>query len=187
MPQLRPPFPATSLRFSTAVMDFLAQPVHEPSTPPKHILGVKYPDNSSADVDVRSWDGSDASACDDSDDDFIARRAGADSRRAYSSHRRLLAAGSGGGKAKVAVNDPKAAGEAVAGAALAAEYGLWLKRLAVRLRRSTPAGERFVRLRRIGPAVTGEQVSGDGELLCRRQSSMMWSLFGGDEQRTHVT
>lgn len=50
------------------------------------------------------------------------------------------------------------AGQAVAVAALATDYGAWLKRLAVRLRRATPAGERFVRLRCIGPAVTGDQV-----------------------------
>lgn len=50
------------------------------------------------------------------------------------------------------------AGQAVAVAALATDYGAWLKRLAVRLRRATPAGERFVRLRSVGPAVTGEQV-----------------------------
>lgn len=74
------------------------------------------------------------------------------SRKPFAPDAAAASGGGGGG--------PSAAGEAVAVAALASDYGSWLKRLAVRLRRSTPAGERFVRLRCISPAVTGAQVMG---------------------------
>lgn len=86
---------------------------------------------------------------------------GATAAGASGSHRSFSGAG------KDADGGPSA-GQAVAVAALATDYGAWLKRLAVRLRRATPAGERFVRLRCIGPAVTGEQVGGrSGERLGR--------------------
>lgn len=150
-------------------MDFLAQP------PPEAHAPTEATTVSSANVDAENWQGSDDSSCEDySEDELVAppRASGGFStittgakRSRYSrSGRRHFAAGNndgsagGGGSFAPEDDDPKAAGEAVAGAALAADYGAWLKRLAVRLRRATPAGDRFVRLRRIGPTVTGEQV-----------------------------
>ena len=107
-------------------------------------------------ADLQSWEGSDGddSVSDDSEDE----RGREQGRRRGRGHRDDGRGGSFAlGRAADAV-DPSAAGEAVAVAALATDYGQWLKRLAVKLRRATPAGQRLVRLRSIGPAVTGEQV-----------------------------
>lgn len=160
-------FPVPFL-FSTAVVDFLAQP------PPEAPAPTEATTESFANADAENWQGSDDSSCEDySEDELVAPpRAGggfptttaaAPSRYSRSGQRHFAAGNNdvgpgGGGSFAPKDDDPKAAGEAVAGAALAADYGAWLKRLAVRLRRATPAGDRFVRLRRIGPTVTGEQV-----------------------------
>lgn len=94
-----------------------------------------------------SWDGSDGGSNDSSDErPPQSRRLSKDSRSASLNP---FASGTG---------EPSPAGEAVAGAALASDYGAWLKRLAVRLRRGAPAGDRFVRLRCISPVVTGDEV-----------------------------
>lgn len=139
---------------STAVMDYLAQPA--PASLPADDLSAN---GNGGGADTGSDHGSDGYFTSDDlllndDDDRGSRHTTASSsshhrRRPFSSGK---ADGGGGG------SGPSAAGQAVAGAALASDYGTWLKRLAVRLRRATPAGERFVRLRCIGPAVTGEQV-----------------------------
>lgn len=145
-------------------MEFLAQPTQESSAPTDLTLGAEGVNDESSNVDSRSWDGSNGSASDDSDDDGLVAPgtrsgAGTGTRPGYGDFQRPFTPNTGSSNRKTGVgDDPKAAGEAVAGAALAADYGVWLKRLAVRLRRSTPAGGRFVRLRRIGPSVTGEQV-----------------------------
>lgn len=131
-------------------MDFLAQPPHEAQPLSSEGNKGSSDDATHGNEDRQSWDGSDArSATDESDDEGAPGAGYSDaSRRTFVT-----------GKVGTGVNaNPSAAGEAMAVAALATDYGTWLKRLAVKLRRSTPAGERFVRLRRIGPAVTGEQV-----------------------------
>lgn len=137
-------------RHSTAVMDFLARP--PPAAPAASLSDAVLASAKDTQSDAlypdayrQSW-GSDGGS-DDSEDDRVppprVKGYAGGSRRSFAS-----------GETGVS-----AAGEAVAVAALASDYGAWLKRLAVRLRRATPAGGRFVRLRRIGPAVTGEQVS----------------------------
>lgn len=132
-------------------MDYLAQP------PPASLLpdAVPHGDGGS--------DTSDAGYI--TSDDILEEDRGAQQEAGGHGHGHDGATASGGASgnhrpfsgAKDADGGPSA-GQAVAVAALATDYGAWLKRLAVRLRRATPAGERFVRLRCIGPAVTGEQV-----------------------------
>eukprot|EP00752_Nemacystus_decipiens_P011084 g9848.t1 len=137
---------------STAVMDYLAQPPPPAALPPAD--AVPHGDGGS--------DTSDAGYI-TSDDILDEDRGGAQQGASGHGHDGATAAGgppknhrsfSGAEDA----DGGASAGQAVAVAALATDYGAWLKRLAVRLRRATPAGERFVRLRCIGPAVTGEQV-----------------------------
>lgn len=130
-------------------MDFLAQPPHAAAGKPEATLAACDSANG-GDGDRASWDGSDGGSLTDESEDEQAPGAGRGGRS-----KRSFVAGKAGTGA-----DPSPAGEAVAVAALATDYGAWLKRLAVRLRRSTPAGECFVRLRCIGPAVTGEQARG---------------------------
>lgn len=134
---------------STAVMDYLAQPA--PASLPADDVSA----NGGGGVDAGSDHGSDGYFTSDdlllNEDDERGSRHTAASSSSY--HRRPFSSGKADGG-----SGPSAAGQAVAGAALASDYGTWLKRLAVRLRRATPAGERFVRLRCISPAVTGEQV-----------------------------
>lgn len=97
--------------------------------------------------DEISWGGSDGGSNDSSDERPPRSRGLSNDGRGASLN--PFASGTG---------EPSPAGEAVAGAALASDYGAWLKRLAVRLRRGAPAGDRFVRLRRISPVVTGDEV-----------------------------
>lgn len=97
--------------------------------------------------DEISWDGSDGGSNESSDErPSRSRRPSKDDRSASLNP---FASGTG---------EPSPAGEVVAGAALASDYGAWLKRLAVRMRRGAPAGDRFVRLRCISPVVTGDEV-----------------------------
>ncbi|CAM9483306.1 unnamed protein product [Scytosiphon promiscuus] len=137
---------------STAVMDYLAQP--PPAAPPAEGFSEDGLRDYSVQGNGGSENGSDSgySTADDLLEEETGSRQGTEAQRKNASRRRKTFApdAAGGG--------PSAAGEAVAVAALASDYGSWLKRLAVRLRRSTPAGERFVRLRCISPAVTGAQV-----------------------------
>ncbi|CBN77240.1 hypothetical protein Esi_0038_0149 [Ectocarpus siliculosus] len=134
---------------STAVMDYLAQPA--PASLPADDLSA----NGGGGAEAGSDHGSDGYFTSDdllvNDDDERGSRHTTASTSSH--HRRPFSSGKADGG-----SGPSAAGQAVAGAALASDYGTWLKRLAVRLRRATPAGEQFVRLRCISPAVTGEQV-----------------------------
>lgn len=139
-------------------MDYLAQP---PSAAPPAV--EDFSEDGRRDYSVQGNGGSDNgsdsgySTADDLLEEETRSRQGMEGQQRNAERRRQPFASdvAGGG-------GPSAAGEAVAGAALASDYGSWLKRLAVRLRRSTPAGERFVRLRCISPAVTGAQVTGVG-------------------------
>lgn len=128
-------------------MDFVAQPPQEAPVSTEAMTITRDSNDSSVhgNMDGHSWDGSQLSGTDDSDDEIVPDARYGESQRPF-----IDTANAAG---------PSAAGEAVAVAALTADYGAWLKRLAVRLRRAIPAGERFVRLRRIAPAVTGEEVS----------------------------
>lgn len=138
--------------FSTAVMEYLAQP------PPAAL-----PSDAGPHVDGGS-DTSDAGYI--TSDDILEEERGAQQGASGHGYDGTAAAGSSGNHRSFSgakdVDGGPSAGQAVAVAALATDYGAWLKRLAVRLRRATPAGERFVRLRCIGPAVTGEQVGWGG-------------------------
>lgn len=131
-------------------MDFLARPSLEAQALSPEGNKGSNDDATCGNEDRQSWDSSDAGSVTDESGDEGPPRAGYGG-----ASRRSLSAGKVGTGVSA---DPSAAGEALAVAALATDYGAWLKRLAVKLRRSTPAGENFVRLRRIGPAVTGEQV-----------------------------
>ncbi|CAN0236426.1 unnamed protein product, partial [Laminaria digitata] len=146
---------------STAVMDFLAQPPPAAArVSPDAMLDAS--ENSARNesahgsADRQSWDGSDG-------DDSAGGGAGEGRGReggggGGGGHGE---GGGGGGRSFATAGkaaDDSSAGEAVAVAALATDYGRWLKRLAVKLRRATPPGQRLVRLRSVGPAVTGEQV-----------------------------
>lgn len=147
-PSPPPPFGLSSSEKSTAVMDYLAKPPPAASSLDASLHGGDVgSDNSSNDAYLISQD---------LDEERAAQQGASGHDRDDGSvgsarQRRPFSAGKDAGAGP-------SAGQAVAVAALATDYGAWLKRLAVRLRRATPAGERFVRLRSIGPAVTGEQV-----------------------------
>ncbi len=155
-------------------MDYLAQP--PPAAPPSD--AVPHGDGGS--------DTSDAGYI-TSDDVLEEERGGAP--HGAGGHGRDAGGGSGGGgggssqkqrsfsRAEDDGDGGPSAGQAVAVAALATDYGAWLKRLAVRLRRATPAGERFVRLRCIGPAVTGDQV----RRTCIQKYWVGAAFLGGSE------
>lgn len=150
------PNPPPSIPYSTAVMDFLAQPPPAPRASPDAMPATNEKDARNESVhgsaDRQSWQGSDGDSVSDDSEDERGRGRGRGAEHGDGAGGSFVA-----GKGADAV-DPSSAGEAVAVAALATDYGQWLKRLAVKLRRATPAGQRHVRLRVIGPAVTGEQV-----------------------------
>ena len=160
---------------STAVMDYLAQPPPPAPLPPSDAAphGDGGSDTSDAgyitsdDILEEDRGGGGGGAQQGADGHGHDGTAAAGNRRSFSG-------------AKDADGGPSA-GQAVAVAALATDYGAWLKRLAVRLRRATPAGERFVRLRCIGPAVTGEQVGWTKNELLFECGRLLCCNFGVDD------
>lgn len=136
-----------SYMFSTAVIEFLAQPTQKRAVSPELEQAGRDGDDGSSRNEDRGWDGDESDYSDESDE---------------FDHKPTSGSGSGGSRSfftgKAGAGRSTNPGEAVAVAALASDYGTWLRRLAVRLRRATPPGDRFVRLRRISPAITGEEV-----------------------------
>lgn len=134
---------------STTVMEFLAQPSPDAPSSAGAAQGANDPETHAAreEADEGSSDGSAGSEGDGCKDE-AASKGGRGGRP-----QRLFGD-------KAGATSDASTGEAVAVAALASEYGSWLKRLAVRLRRAVPAGSHSVRLRRVSPAVTGDQVGG---------------------------
>lgn len=152
-------------------MDFLDQPMHTGLGSSSSAVAAAVQVDAGRHAGARANDGWDEQSWDGSNDGSPSDES-ADERRTHNRD----GSGSGGsrrpfgGSKAGPITDSSSLGHAMAGAALATDYGAWLKRLAVKLRRATPAGERFVRLRRIGPAVTGEEVRHHQGLACDRMT-----------------